>query len=141
MKIRSVLRKATPSRKEASHTRLVNRHKARLFILFFASLTLAIPLHAHAILLSAKPGLKAVVRGPDVPVLLRFNCRIDAKRSKLILIDPHGSQHELTIDGQTSPDTLGTRATGLEHGSYTLQWRVLASDGHITRGDVPFNVQ
>lgn len=119
----------------------MNPYKPRLFIVLFALLAVAIPLHAHAVLVSAKPGLKAVVRGPDVPVLLRFNCRIDAKRSKLILVDPHGSQHELIIDGQTSPDTLGTHATGLEHGSYTLQWRVLASDGHITRGDVPFSVQ
>ena len=141
MNIISVLRKAAPSRKQTNQTRPVNPHKARLFILLSALLSLAIPLHAHAILLWAKPSLKAVVRGPDVPVLLRFNCRIDAKRSKLILVDPHGAQHEMVIDSQTSPDMLGTRATGLEHGSYTLQWRVLASDGHITRGDVPFSVQ
>lgn len=122
-------------------TRTVNTHGIRLSIALFALLAAALPLHAHAILLWAKPGLKAVVRGPNVPVLLRFNCRIDAQRSKLILVDPQGSQRELVIDGQTSPDMLATSATGLGHGSYTLQWRVLASDGHITRGDVPFTVQ
>lgn len=121
-------------------THRVTTRSLRFSVSFLALLAITIPLHAHAILIWAKPGLKAVVRGPDVPVLLRFNCRIDAKRSKLILIDPHGSQHELIIDGQTSPDMLGTHATGLEHGSYTLQWRVLASDGHITRGDLPFSV-
>ena len=125
---------------QSHRTRCVNTHRIRPFIALFALLAVAIPLRAHAILVWAKPSLKAVVRGPDVPVLLRFNCRIDAKRSKLILVDPHGLQHELMIDGQTSPDMLGTRATGLEHGSYTLQWRVLASDGHITRGDLPFSV-
>ena len=122
-------------------THHVNTHKILLSVFSFAWLAIAVPLQAHAILLWAKPAFKAVVRGPNVPVQLRFNCRIDGKRSKLILVDPHGSQHELVIDGQTAPDMLATHATGLEHGSYTLQWRVLASDGHITRGDVQFSVQ
>ena len=37
------------------------------------------------------------------------------------------------------PDLLTGRAE-LVPGSYVLHWQVLAVDGHITRGDVPFTV-
>ncbi len=33
-----------------------------------------------------------------------------------------------------------TSATDLRPGDYTVRWQVLAVDGHITRGDVPFTV-
>ncbi|MFL6352513.1 MAG: copper resistance protein CopC [Bryobacteraceae bacterium] len=101
----------------------------------------ATPSYAHAILLSAAPGFRAVVHGPNVPVRLRFNSRIDSKRSVLKLVGPGGAMHTLTIGDQTSPDTLVSTAAGLEHGSYVLGWQVLASDGHITRGEVQFSVE
>ena len=41
---------------------------------------------------------------------------------------------------QTQPDTLESRATGLKPGAYKLHWQVLASDGHLNRGDVNFTV-
>ena len=33
-----------------------------------------------------------------------------------------------------------TTAAELQPGEYTVRWQVLAVDGHITRGDVPFTV-
>jgi methionine-rich copper-binding protein CopC len=36
---------------------------------------------------------------------------------------------------------LQSRIQGLERGEYVLRWQVLASDGHITRGEVPFRVR
>jgi methionine-rich copper-binding protein CopC len=84
---------------------------------------------------------KQAVHGPNVPVKLRFNARIDAKRSKLTLIVPDGGQTALAIEKQTSPDTLNADANALKKGSYILRWQVLANDGHITRGEVPFQVQ
>ena len=30
---------------------------------------------------------------------------------------------------------------GAKPGDYVLHWQVLATDGHITRGDVPFTVK
>ena len=95
---------------------------------------------AHAILLESSPALKSAVPGPDVPIKLRFNVRIDALRSRLTLIRPDGSSHTLEINKETSADTLSTEATGLAAGAYRLRWQVLASDGHITRGEISFTV-
>jgi hypothetical protein len=97
--------------------------------------------YGHAILLSSVPASKQVVKGPDVQVQVRFNSRIDVKRSRITLVAPDGAQAALAIAGQTSPDTLSSEAKGLKGGSYILRWQVLANDGHISRGEVPFQVQ
>ncbi len=110
-----------------------------LFAVAAAFLTVA-PAAAHAVLLESSPSLKSVVSGPDVPIKLRFNVRIDALRSRLTLIHPDGSAQALEISKQAPADTLAAEATGLAAGAYRLRWQVLASDGHITRGEIPFTV-
>ena len=98
-------------------------------------------LFGHAILLSAIPAVKQVVSGPDVPIRLRFNSRIDAKRSRIVLVGADGRQTVLTIEKQVSPNTLSADSKGMTRGFYILHWQVLATDGHLTRGIVPFQVQ
>jgi copper resistance protein C len=95
----------------------------------------------HAILKESRPAAGSTVKGPDVPIMLKYNVRIDAKLSKLQLLNPDNSTSDLTIDPQqTSPDTLNSKATGLKPGPYRIRWQVLAPDGHITRGEIPFTV-
>lgn len=96
---------------------------------------------AHAILLEATPGANSKVAGPEIAVRLRFNSRIDAQRSRLTLILPDGGNRKLELLPQPSPDVLNSRVTGLADGNYRLQWQVLATDGHITRGEFSFEVR
>ncbi len=103
-------------------------------------LVVARVVHAHAILKETSPAANSKLVGPDVPVKLKFNVRIDAVRSKLQLLHPDNSVSDLVIDQQTAADTLTTKATGLNPGAYTVRWQVLAPDGHITRGEIPFTV-
>ena len=105
-----------------------------------AAFFIVAPAAAHAVLLESNPPLKSAVSGPDVPIKLRFNVRIDALRSRLTLIHPDGSAQALEISKQAPADTLAAEATGLAAGAYRLRWQVLASDGHITRGEIPFTV-
>jgi methionine-rich copper-binding protein CopC len=98
-------------------------------------------LRAHAILVETSPKSGAMLNGPDVPIRLRFNVRIDGERSRITLVRPAGIANQLTIDKQPSPDVLTTHANGLIPGKYKLQWQVLAADGHISRGEIPFTVQ
>jgi len=116
----------------------------RLYALSIPLLLLLAVAHiadAHAILLSATPGIGNVLHGSEAPIKLRFNLRVDAKRSRLMLIAPDGSRSPLQIGSQPSPDTLTSQAKQLKSGSYIIQWQVLANDGHITRGEVSFRVQ
>jgi copper resistance protein C len=96
---------------------------------------------AHAVLLDASPAANGIVAGPDVSIQLRFNARIDGTRSQLRVMFPDQSVHPLRLQRQASPASIESQATGLSHGAYRLQWQVLAADGHITRGEVPFQVQ
>lgn len=118
-------------------------HWARIvFLLLGVAVSLLTPSSsvAHAVLLESSPTLKSSVAGPDVPLKLRFNVRIDASRSRLTLVDPDGRFEAVDIHGQDGPDTLLAEAKGLRPGAYRLRWQVLASDGHITRGEIPFTV-
>jgi methionine-rich copper-binding protein CopC len=105
-----------------------------------ALLILVASASGHAVLLESSPALKGTVAGPDVPIKLRFNVRIDANRSRLTLVRPDGSTQPLEISKQSPTDSLSANATGLPPGAYILRWQVLASDGHITRGEISFSV-
>ena len=95
---------------------------------------------AHAILVEATPAANSTVSGSHLAVKLRFNSRIDGSRSKLTLVHPDGTTEPLKIGEQPSPDTLTSDASGLKPGANRIRWQVLATDGHITRGEIPFTV-
>jgi len=97
-------------------------------------------LEGHAVLKDSSPMVNGTVAGPDVPIRLHYNVRVDAALSKLELFNPDRSTTNLAIGTQPAPDTLTSEAKGLKPGAYKIRWQVLAPDGHITRGEVPFTV-
>jgi copper resistance protein C len=97
-------------------------------------------IEGHAVLKVSRPAANSKVTGPDVPIMLKYNVRVDAKLSKVQLLHPDNSTSDLKIDAQGSADTLNAKATGLKPGEYKIRWQVLAPDGHITRGEIPFSV-
>ncbi len=99
----------------------------------------ATPAFGHAILIDSTPAPQAHVHAGHLDVTLRYNSRIDAPRSKLTLIRPDHSEQRLESSGADTPDVLKT-TLDLPPGDYTIRWQVLATDGHITRGDVPFTI-
>jgi methionine-rich copper-binding protein CopC len=98
------------------------------------------PAGAHAIIIAAAPAPGAMLHAADLPVHLRFNSRIDLARSRLTLIGPDASTRTLPLDATAGPDMLAAEATGLVPGQYRLRWQVLGIDGHITRGDIQFEI-
>lgn len=106
-----------------------------------AAMTLvAGPAGAHAIVVESMPAANATVSGPDLAVRIRFNSRIDVKRSRLQLVPPAGKARPLEILPSERPDELTARVANLAVGAYKLRWQVLAVDGHVTRGDIAFHV-
>ncbi len=94
---------------------------------------------AHAILEASEPPAGAKIPAGPVTLKLRFNSRIDRARSGLTLTRPDKTRTQLPIDPDGPPDLLTTTVT-LTPGANVVRWQVLAIDGHITRGDVTFNV-
>jgi copper resistance protein C len=95
--------------------------------------------HAHAILESSSPNAGGSIPAGAVDLEFHYNSRIDHARSRLLLTAPGGGQQTLKIGANDAPDVLTAAAT-LTPGAYNVRWQVLAVDGHITRGDVPFTV-
>ena len=119
------------------------RWLANAVILFVVSL-LAVssrPALAHAVLVSSTPQKNAAVSGPDITINLKYNSRVDGARSTLSLLKPDGTVEKIGTPSQPAPDVLSATGHGLTKGAYVLRWQVLATDGHITRGEVPFQVQ
>ena len=96
---------------------------------------------AHAVLLSSTPQKNAFVSGPDITINLKYNSRVDGARSTLTLLKPDGTIEKIDTPAQPAPDVLSATGRGLTKGAYVLRWQVLAGDGHITRGELPFQVQ
>jgi methionine-rich copper-binding protein CopC len=96
---------------------------------------------AHAVLVSSTPQKNAAVSGPDIRINLKYNSRVDGARSSLSLLKPDGTVEKIGTPAQSAPDVLSATGHGLAKGAYVLRWQVLATDGHITRGEVPFQVQ
>jgi methionine-rich copper-binding protein CopC len=52
--------------------------------------------------------------------------------------------HAILLESSPSANaavaTLTSQAQALNPGEYRIRWQVLASDGHITRGEIPFQV-
>ena len=111
---------------------------ASTILLALALMTANHSARAHAILMESQPPALATLPPGPAQVTLRFNSRIDQARSRLEL---RGKGPPLTLKlAATRPDTLSAQ-TALAPGEWILRWQVLAVDGHITRGDVPFTVK
>ncbi|HXP77400.1 MAG TPA: copper resistance CopC family protein [Stellaceae bacterium] len=100
----------------------------------------ASPTLAHAIIVEATPQVGATVHAGAMDVRLRFNSRIDRHRSRLTVLDALGKETPVALDDNTPADVITAHISGLAPGEYRLRWQVLALDGHITRGDIPFTV-
>jgi copper resistance protein C len=112
---------------------------AAAFLLLMVAAVDTPPALAHAIVVDSTPAVDAVMK-PDFDVVIRFNSRIDHERSRLSILDDPGATKAVPIAAETRPDLLSAHVTGLAPGHYRLRWQVLAVDGHITRGDIPFTV-
>jgi methionine-rich copper-binding protein CopC len=97
------------------------------------------PAAAHAILDASDPPARGVVPPGQLLISLRFNSRIDRSRSTLLLTRPDKIRSAIPIDPDGPPDRLTTSAE-VGPGAHVIRWQVLAIDGHITRGDLPFTV-
>jgi methionine-rich copper-binding protein CopC len=96
---------------------------------------------AHDLVRRSEPVANAAVVAGPVSVAVVYSGKIDRARSQLALVAPSGTRRELALDGSAPPNVLQAPAPiDLTPGAYVLRWIVLSSDGHLSRGDIPFQV-
>jgi copper resistance protein C len=97
---------------------------------------------AHAFLDHATPAVGSTVRGPPAQVILRFSERLEPAFSKMQVLDASGRRVDKD-DAARSPgdaNVLSVSLPPLAPGRYTVKWRVLSVDTHVTEGDFTFDV-
>ena len=115
----------------------------RYLLLIAVLLVAGIPtsIFSHAIIKSAAPKPSEVISGQPYEIVLEFNVRVDHKRSRLILVAADDSSQMLEISEKSETQYLRATLNHQKPGHYRLRWEVLAQDGHVTRGDIPFEIR
>jgi len=94
---------------------------------------------AHDLLRRSVPQAGGVVQPGPLAIALEFSGRIDHDLSELVLVRPDGATLTLTPGTGGAANVLSSTAEVLL-GRHILRWTVMSSDGHLTRGTVPFEV-
>lgn len=95
---------------------------------------------AHAVLVESDPVHGAVLDESPPRVLLRFNAAIEQAVTRVDLLDVNKASTPLrTVE--SSIDRVIVALPRLSPGVYTVAYKVLARDGHVTEGFIRFTIR
>lgn len=97
---------------------------------------------AHAALVRADPGRRAVLAQPPAQIRLWFNEKIERVYSSISVIDAAGRTVS-TAQAKVSPDEPNVLALDLPllgPGRYTVHYRINSVDGHVVEASYDFTI-
>ena len=98
---------------------------------------------AHGKLESATPAAGSTVDASPEALRLTFNEDVESSFSSIKVLNATGAsatKEKATVD-LTNPRVLKLSLPKLESGLYTVQWGVMTSDSHKTKGTYTFTVK
>jgi methionine-rich copper-binding protein CopC len=98
---------------------------------------------AHSGLQRAEPPVESTLKRPPAEVKLYFTERLEPGYSTVRVEDGQGARvdrDDSRVD-RSNPLLLRVTLTPLAHGTYTVIWRVLSVDSHVTEGRFTFRVE
>ncbi len=110
--------------------------------LLIAGCVFASAAFAHVFPQKQEPGAGATVASPAA-VKITFDGPLEPAFSSLTVTDATGKQvntAKATVDAH-EPAVITVPLPTLSTGHYTVHWVAVASDGHRTHGDYPFDVK
>lgn len=110
--------------------------------MLLAGLAFAGAAFAHVFPQKQEPGAGATVASP-AQVRILFDGPLEPAFSSLTVTDASGKQvnsAKAMVDAQ-QPAVIAVPLPPLAAGHYTVHWVAVASDGHRTHGDYPFDVK
>ena len=120
------------------------RTYARGFVLALMAWVLGVGLAlGHSGLQRAEPPVESTLRRPPTEVKLYCSERLEPAYSTVRVNDGRGAQvdrQDAHID-PSNPILMRVNLQPLEHGTYTVIWRVLSVDSHVTEGRFTFRVE
>ena len=118
------------------------RGRAALLLLLVALLVGAAGVGAHAFLDRAEPRVGSTVRTAPTDVKLWFTERLEPAFSRVEVVN-EARQRVDRADGAVDPSNLALLRASLvplSPGLYTVIWRVVSVDTHVTEGDFVFRL-
>lgn len=103
----------------------------------------AAPAWSHSGLKRAEPPAESALKRPPTEVKLWFSERLEPAYSSIQVQNERGEtvdRRDTRID-PSNPLVLKVGLQSLERGVYTVIWRVLSVDSHVTEGRFTFRVE
>ena len=97
----------------------------------------------HSGLQRAEPPVESTLKRPPTEVKLYFSERLEPAYSTVHVEDGKGARvdrDDSHVD-RSNPLLMRVTLTPLEPGTYTVVWRVLSVDSHITQGRFKFRIE
>jgi copper resistance protein C len=97
----------------------------------------------HSGLQRAEPPVESTLKRPPTEVKLYFSERLEPAYSTVRVEDGKGARvdrDDSHVD-RSNPLLMRVTLTPLEPGTYTVVWRVLSVDSHITQGRFKFRIE
>jgi copper transport protein len=115
--------------------------RAVLAACVLAALAVPAAASAHATMQEASPSVQGRVETPPKEVTIRFDQSVEAPPNSLVVLAPDGRRLSGAVR-QTDRNTIvRVPVRGLVRGqAYTVRWRVISADGHVTSGLFTFGV-
>ncbi len=98
------------------------------------------PVGAHAVLVESAPENGAALRDSPRAIVLRFNATLERAVTFIDLVDLDQVKMALTASSDSSDNEVVARVPPLQPGVYSVVYKVLARDGHVTEGSIRFTI-
>ncbi len=117
--------------------------KPLLGIALMASLTLPMPVFAHAIMVKSQPVVDSTVAESPKQVDVWFNDKVGSEYKALAVIDSAGKRVDNKDAAQETFDQshLYVTVPQLPPGTYNVRYRVVSLDTHIVTGKFKFTIK
>lgn len=97
--------------------------------------------NAHAILIDSAPAHGAVLDESSPMIVMHFNVRLERALARVSLIGLRKESVRLDVTADSTDDRLVVKVPPLAAGVYTVTYKVLAKDGHVSEGRLQFTVR
>lgn len=95
---------------------------------------------SHGILLESSPTHGSVLRASPDRVVLHFNAILEPSITQVNLVDLQEGRTPLGVTNVSPMNTVVAQIPPLQPGVYNVQYKVLATDGHVTEGSIRFTI-
>ena len=96
---------------------------------------------SHAVLIDSTPSHEATLDEAPQTILLKFNAALEHVITKVFLIDQNKDETTLEKVEESQADRIMVNVPSLSPGVYTILYKVLARDGHVTQGSIRFTLR